>query len=71
MSQLLDEIRAAIEASGITRYRISRDLGIDQGQLSKLMAGQCGVSYERLEQLVDYLGLEIIVRPKQDKKRSK
>jgi transcriptional regulator with XRE-family HTH domain len=64
MSQIFDTIRRAIEASGKTRYRLSKETGIDQAQLSRLMSGKEGVSVENLERLADALGLEIIIRPK-------
>lgn len=64
MSKLLDTMRKAIEASGKTRYVIHKATGIDQGQLSKLMKGQAGLSLDSLEKLADFLGLEIILRPK-------
>ncbi len=64
MGRLLDEIRDAIEASGKTRYRIAQESGIAESVLSRLMSGERGLSIDGLERLVDYLDLEIIVRPK-------
>lgn len=64
MGKVLDEIRAVIKASGQTRYRVAKETGIGQPQLSRLMAGECGLSIEALEKLADYLGLEIVIRPK-------
>jgi transcriptional regulator with XRE-family HTH domain len=57
-------MRKAIAASGKTRYAIHKATGIDQGQLSKLMKGQAGLSLDTLEKLADFLGLEILIRPK-------
>ncbi len=64
MSQIFDTIRKAIEASSKTRYRLSKETGIDQAQLSRLMSGKEGVSVENLERLAEALGLEIIIHPK-------
>jgi transcriptional regulator with XRE-family HTH domain len=64
VSKLLDEMRRAIDASDKSRYRLSKETGIDEGQLSKLMSGKKGLSYEALERLVDALGLEIVIRQK-------
>lgn len=64
MSQIFDTIRKAIEASSKTRYRLSKETGIDQAQLSRLMSGKEGVSVENLERLAEALGLEIIIRSK-------
>lgn len=68
MAPILDDIRKAIKASGKSRYRISKDLRISEGQLSELMAGTKGLSVESLERLADYLGLEVVTRPKRRKK---
>ena len=64
MSQILNTIRRAIETSNKTRYRLSKETGIDQAQLSRLMSGKEGVSMENLERLAEALGLEIVIRPK-------
>lgn len=69
MGHVLDKIRAAIKASGATRYRIAKDLDISQAQLSRLMSGERGLSIEALERLAEYLGLEIILRPKRRKRK--
>ncbi len=69
MAPILDDIRKAIEASGKSRYRISKDTGISEGQLCELMAGTKGLSIEALERLADYLGLEVVARPKRKKGR--
>lgn len=64
MAQLIESIRAAIEASGETRYRIAKDTGIAESQLSRLMNGERGLSVDTLERLADYLGLRIVIEPK-------
>ncbi len=63
VSRILEQIRKAIEASDKTRYRLWKETGIAQSQLSRLMTGQEGLSYENLEHLAEALGLEIIIRP--------
>jgi transcriptional regulator with XRE-family HTH domain len=64
---VLDAIRQAIDRSGRTRYRIARDTGLDESNLSKLMRGEAGLSIESLTKLAEYLGLELVVRPKKGK----
>ena len=68
MAKLTNAIRRAISSSGQTRYRIAKETGISQSQLSRLMAGTIGLGVERIEKLSDYLGLEIIIRPKRRRK---
>ena len=71
MAKILDEIRKAIRQSETSRYSIAKTTGIPESQLSRLMAGQSGLSINSLERLVDHLGLEIVILPKQRRKRSK
>ena len=71
MARILDAICDAIEASDKTRYRIAKDTGISQTQLSRLMSGERGLSIDALERLVDYLGLEIVIRPKRRRRKGR
>lgn len=64
MSKILQQIRDSIEVSEKSRYRISKETGIDQGHLSNLMKGLAGVSVEALEKLAECLNLEIVIRPR-------
>jgi transcriptional regulator with XRE-family HTH domain len=64
MGELMDVMRNAIKASNKTCYRIAKDTGIAPSQLSRLMSGERGLSTETLECLTNYLGLEIVIRPK-------
>ena len=64
MSKIIDQIRKAVETSGKTRYRLSKESGVSQGQLSRLVNGECGLSAGNLEKLADALGLKITIRPK-------
>ena len=58
-----DDLRHAIDASGKTRYRLWRETGISQAQLSQFMAGSKGLSVEALEKLAECLDLEVVARP--------
>jgi len=64
MSEILEQLRQAVEESGESRYAISKATGIDQGNLSKLMNGQGGLGLSNIEALADHLGLEIVIRSK-------
>ena len=68
MSEVLKQICHAIESNGQTRYAISKATGIPQSQLSRLMAGESGLSIDSLERLVNHLNLEIIIRRKRRKR---
>ena len=56
---LLDDIRAAILKSDKTRYRIAKELGLAESQLTRLMSGERGLRMESLEMLADHLGYRI------------
>ena len=68
MAKILDEIRKAIRQSKTSRYAISKATGIPESQLSRLMAGTSGLSLDSLERIADFLGLEIVIRPKRRRK---
>ena len=70
MGQLLDDICDAIEASGMTRYRIAQESGIAESVLSRLMSGERGLSIETAERLADYFDLEITIRPKSRRRKA-
>jgi hypothetical protein len=60
---LTDQIRAALENCGETRYRVAKNAGLNEPQLCRFMAG-AGISFKALDKLAEYLGLEIVVRGK-------
>ena len=60
--KLSDQIRSAIESSGVTRYRISKETGIAESVLSRFMHGHAGLQMDTLDTLGEYLKLEIVQR---------
>ena len=61
-SKISDQIRLAIEQSGMSRYRIAKETGIDPASLSRFMAGTTGLSTTTVDKLGLLLGLEIVVQ---------
>jgi DNA transposition AAA+ family ATPase len=55
-----------MDDSGITRYRIAKDIGMNESALGKFYNGERGLSTTMLDRLGEYLGLEI-VRQRQPK----
>jgi plasmid maintenance system antidote protein VapI len=51
-----------IDASGTSRYRICKDLKIDQATLSRFMNGQRGLTLKVLDRLADHLGLTVSMK---------
>jgi transcriptional regulator with XRE-family HTH domain len=65
--RLSDQIRQAVDASGLSRYRISKGLGIAESTMSRFMSGQGGLSMEYLDALADLLGLNVTTDKRQRK----
>jgi transcriptional regulator with XRE-family HTH domain len=64
-----NRLKDIIEREKISAYRISKDLGLDKGHLSKVLNGKAEYSIERLTMIADYLGYDIeLVKRKPSKK---
>jgi hypothetical protein len=60
-SRLTDQLRKAIDDSGLTRYRISKETAISEATLSKFYLSQRGLSMEALDALGECLQLTIVL----------
>lgn len=69
--QLSDQIRQAVESSGFSQYRLSKEVRIGKTSLSRFMRGERGLTLKALDRLADFLELEIVIRSKRRRKRSK
>jgi ribosome-binding protein aMBF1 (putative translation factor) len=61
---MTDVLKAAIEESGVSRYRIAMDTGILQTSLSRFMAGETSLRLDKADVLAEYLGLELVRKRK-------
>lgn len=68
---LTDQLRQAIDASGLTRYRIAQETGVSESALSQFYNGHRGLSMEALNALGECLNLTIIMRRKPSLKGGK
>lgn len=59
--KLSDQIRKAINNSGMTRYAISKATGVGQDVLSRFMSRERGMELATLDRLADFLDLNIVV----------
>jgi transcriptional regulator with XRE-family HTH domain len=66
--KLTDQLRQAIDDSGMTRYRIAQETGVSEATLSKFYLGQRGLSMEALNALGDCLQLTIHLGRKAEQK---
>jgi transcriptional regulator with XRE-family HTH domain len=67
---LTDQLRQAIDDSGLTRYQIAKATGIDESALAKFYNGRRGLSMDALNALGDFLQLTILLGRKRGKKGS-
>jgi transcriptional regulator with XRE-family HTH domain len=65
---LTDQLRQAIDDSGLTRYQIAKETGINESALAKFYNGRRGLSMDGLNALGKYLQLTIILGRKPGKK---
>ena len=58
-SPIGDVLRQAVLDAGVSRYRLSAELCVDQALLSRFVAGTCGVSLKMADRLADRLGYRL------------
>jgi predicted XRE-type DNA-binding protein len=61
--KLSEQIRNAVNASGMSRYAIAKALGIAESTMSRFMNGKGGLSMDFIDRLAELLGMHIVVRP--------
>ena len=55
-----EQLREAIDASGMSRYRICKEIGLGESTMSHFMAGDCGLQLSTIDRLGELLGLRIV-----------
>lgn len=63
--RLSDQLRAAVERSDKTRYRISMETGISQSILSRFVNEGAGLSLANTDKLCECIGVELTTISKQ------
>jgi plasmid maintenance system antidote protein VapI len=61
---LENQIRIAIENSGLSINRLAKDSGVSQPVLSRFVNRQRGITLTTASRLVEMLGLELVPRKK-------
>jgi transcriptional regulator with XRE-family HTH domain len=57
-----NQIRDAVNGSGLSRYRICREIRLSQSTMSRFMAGESGLRLDVLDRLAALLGLTVMVK---------
>ncbi len=65
---LTDQLRQAIDDSGLTRYRIAKETGVSESALAQFYNGHRGLSMEAMNALGEFLQLKITLGRKPTKK---
>ena len=56
-----DQVRRAIHACGMTRYRIAKEIGCSEALLGQFVHGIRGLSIPMLDRLAALLDLEVVM----------
>jgi transcriptional regulator with XRE-family HTH domain len=67
-NKLTDQLRQIVMNCGQTRYQISKQTGISEPTLARLVSGERFLSPTALDTLAEYLGLRIVADKPQAKK---
>ena len=62
MAKLSDQLRGAVDGSGLSRYRICKEIGVAEATMSRFMAGKGGLSMATLDKLGALLGLTVVAK---------
>ena len=64
-----DQLRQAIERSGISRYKISQSTGIAESVLSRFVRGETGLTLDTVDTLCELLNARLVVESDTRRKR--
>ena len=66
--KLSEQIRRAVDESGMSRYAICKAIGMHESVMSRFMNGKGGLQQDSLDALADLLELDIVARGKHGRK---
>ena len=71
MGRLQNDIRRAIRQSGQSRYRIALGAGVDHATMSRFINRKRDLTLDSIMRILDYLGMELTIRPKGKAKKGR
>jgi plasmid maintenance system antidote protein VapI len=60
---LTDVLRATIQRSGLTYYRLAKATGIDEASMGRFARGEAHIRTDKADKLAAYLGLHLVPDP--------
>ena len=57
-----EALRGAIESAGVSRYRISKETGVEESALSRFVNGTRSLDLASVDKIAAYLGLELVAK---------
>jgi transcriptional regulator with XRE-family HTH domain len=57
-----EQIKQAIHEGRLSQAALARGTGLSEGQISRFLKGERGLSLESIDKLLDVLELEIVIR---------
>ena len=66
--QLRVMVQEAMWKRGVQQAELARQTGLSEGQISRFLKGERGLSLESIDRMMDALGLEIVIRPRRERK---
>jgi transcriptional regulator with XRE-family HTH domain len=57
-----EALKRSIEASGVSRYRISKETGVEESALSRFVNGRRSLDLRSVDEVATYLGLELVAK---------
>ena len=58
---LSDQLREILDSGSMTRYRLSKEAGVDQGQLSRFVLGKGQMTFNTVDRIGQVLKLRLVV----------
>ncbi len=62
-----EQLRRAIREGELSQAELARATGLSEGQISHFLKGDRGLSLESIDNVLDVLELEIVIRPRKRK----
>jgi transcriptional regulator with XRE-family HTH domain len=63
-----EQLKQAIQEGPLSQAELARGTGLSEGQISRFLKGERGLSLESIDKLLDVLELEIVIRPRRKRK---